>query len=122
MRKVEISRQRLGNRFMSGKLSAIIRGDRMHAIRQRLEHVNDCLFDRCFRVAFDFRQSRQLRLPPDQRHDGLLVVLADDRVGFLTLKQQLDEGGKLILYDLQAGASFVIRQCNREPRSSAVKP
>jgi hypothetical protein len=58
----------------------------MHAFSQRLEHFNDCLFDCGFRVTFDFRQSSQLRLPLNQRNDGLLMVLADDRVGLPVAK------------------------------------
>ena len=58
----------------------------MHAINQRREHFDDGLFDGGFGVAFNFRQAGQLRLPLDQRDNGLLMVFADDRVGLPVAK------------------------------------
>src|SRR3982751_1857908 len=61
----------------------------MHTIGQRLEPFNDGLFDGGFGVAFNFRQACELRLSLDQRDDGLLMMLADDRVGLPVAEPRL---------------------------------
>lgn len=52
----------------------------MDAVGQRLEQFKDCLFDGGFRVAFDFRQARQLGFTLNDRDDRLLMLLTDDRI------------------------------------------
>src|SRR5438045_8478911 len=90
---------------MSGEVSAVITGDRMHALNQRFEQINDGLLHGFVGIAFNFRQARQLRASLDPRNDGLLMILADDGVGLPIAEPGLIGDHRRALID-----AFAVRQ------------
>src|SRR5205085_7394714 len=70
----------------------------MHPGSDWLEQLDDCCLNCCLGLALNLSQARQLGLALNDRDDGLLMVLADDRIDFPVTNSLFigDHGGALI--------------------------
>lgn len=80
MREVEARLELLGNRFVSGELTPIVRGDGVYLLSVGFEQPGHGVAHGLRGFTLDLLDQRETGLAFDQAHDGLPMVLADDGV------------------------------------------